>query len=515
MNAANFAGWQGDSNSRGNDAATRLPSRSLPAVGLGPEVQSPAALQAAGRLRSAREKDKPADGAAGFITPPRSVEGSNRRRVLAHGVPLMHLRTEFLTEKLKSSLIALAVGAGFTFGGLYFTAIRPLAGSIDQMRRELVQVERRMGDLADSRGRVSEATSLLSELRKQNGELSAARESLASLQALRSELIAESSRHETAAAALAESQALHSRLIEAQNATRQAESSFAEMRRLQERIQSQLESNRAAAKTLEEIVDLKEQIGDQAGDLQLAKTALEDLVRIGERLRDQHGKLNEAKTSLDGLTELKDGLASAATDLEAAQTVSTQWTQLGKRLAESSEGAEVALNRAELLLALNTTLTRDDLRTADAQTALAGLIRIHEQLKQTPKSLADSLQTLELFGRFQEEFAAQTQVLTAMRRSLVDVSLMEATFTKVVRMLEPLAELGDLRRLNEEDIRQAARSILDARTAERVPNPAATKRPEADVAPTADAAAIGNGQATSTAKAATPGSATSNGTAER
>ncbi|MDA0285362.1 MAG: hypothetical protein O3B86_18595, partial [Planctomycetota bacterium] len=49
------------------------------------------------------------------------------------------------------------------------------------------------------------------------------------------------------------------------------------------------------------------------------------------------------------------------------------------------------------------------------------------------------------------------------RKSLLDVVLMESTVRKVADILEPLAELSDLRRLGSSEMREAARSIIDQR----------------------------------------------------
>jgi len=84
------------------------------------------------------------------------------------------------------------------------------------------------------------------------------------------------------------------------------------------------------------------------------------------------------------------------------------------------------------------------------------------------RNIADAVQTLEVLSGFQDEFVSQSQVISEMHRSLMEISLMESTLTKVSRMMKPLVELGNLRRLNEDELRSAARLILDQRTATRL-----------------------------------------------
>ena len=157
--------------------------------------------------------------------------------------------------------------------------------------------------------------------------------------------------------------------------------------------------------------------------------------------------------------------------------------QLEDRLAAEGERADTARERAEQLIRLNAALDRD-LKLGETEANLNGLLRIHDQLKVSSDSVADAVQTLELFGEFQNEFSSQMQVLGDMRRSLVEISLMETTFGKVVRMLEPLADLGNLRRLSDDDMRQAVRSILDARQTVRVSRNSNETRTSTEVAPT-------------------------------
>ena len=92
-------------------------------------------------------------------------------------------------------------------------------------------------------------------------------------------------------------------------------------------------------------------------------------------------------------------------------------------------------------------------------------------------SVADAVQTLELLGGFQEEFVSQIQVLSEMRRNLVEIGLMETTVSRVSRLMKPLVELGNLRRLSDDELRQAARSILEGRTATRLSKNSMESRP--------------------------------------
>jgi hypothetical protein len=57
-----------------------------------------------------------------------------------------------------------------------------------------------------------------------------------------------------------------------------------------------------------------------------------------------------------------------------------------------------------------------------------------------------------------------------MRRNLMDFIMMENTVAQAVRMLQPLIELGNLRHLNEDQLRQIARAISQSDSAKMSKN---------------------------------------------
>ena len=64
---------------------------------------------------------------------------------------------------------------------------------------------------------------------------------------------------------------------------------------------------------------------------------------------------------------------------------------------------------------------------------------------------------------FRTEVAAHVKSLDTLRRTLMDIAMMESTLGRVAQVVEPLTQIGNLRRLGEEEVREAARVILDRR----------------------------------------------------
>ena len=120
------------------------------------------------------------------------------------------------------------------------------------------------------------------------------------------------------------------------------------------------------------------------------------------------------------------------------------------------------------MLKIQEKLIDEELNIASSEENLDGLLKIQTTLVAQTRNIADAIQTLEVLSAFREELGAQIQGLSGVRHDLVELSLMETTLAKVVRIMKPLVEMGNLRRMSDEELRHAARSILEGRTATRV-----------------------------------------------
>jgi hypothetical protein len=71
-----------------------------------------------------------------------------------------------------------------------------------------------------------------------------------------------------------------------------------------------------------------------------------------------------------------------------------------------------------------------------------------------------------------------------MRQDLMELALMQTTIGRVVQVLEPLTEIGQLRRMSDAEVRAAAKTILEQRST-RI-----SSRPQAAGAPTETATTV-------------------------
>jgi hypothetical protein len=119
---------------------------------------------------------------------------------------------------------------------------------------------------------------------------------------------------------------------------------------------------------------------------------------------------------------------------------------------------------------LNATLTQSNLDLPASQSRLEGLIQMQRRIAELP-SLSDAMESLDLLIAFQEEFIDQIQILGDMRTNLVEFAILESTIAKALRSLQPLLELGNLKRMSNAELRSAARSVLEERTTRLINRP--------------------------------------------
>jgi hypothetical protein len=122
-----------------------------------------------------------------------------------------------------------------------------------------------------------------------------------------------------------------------------------------------------------------------------------------------------------------------------------------------------AQETARTLVAMNESLNSSDLQLSSAQENLDSLMKLQSTLSHQSKEIASAIQNLEIMDDFRVEVASHVKSLDTLRRTLMDIAMMESTMGRVANVVEPLTQIGNLRRLNDDEVREAARVILDRR----------------------------------------------------
>ena len=365
-------------------------------------------------------------------------------------------------HRLNWAMMVLGMVMGFV--GLYFIVARPMSRELRTMRIEITRMQSQMEGLTGQGEQVWETNSLLASLKLQQAELAEARDSIQMIRKLNADITEAADRSRYCLSHVTAISHLQDRIIAEQPSIEIAGRTMDDFVQLAERIAATQETLQPAAQQLEHLSELQEDLSALATQMPQAQAAVQQMGSLQAELREQSTGMNDAWLGLRGLTMLKTGLLNGAQYVELAQAIGDQLLTMQQKLAEQAHGSDVALNRVHQLLEVNAALNRHDLNVQSAQENLNSLRTLQQDLNELP-SLARSIESLEMLSGFHEEFIDQIQLLGSMRRSLMEIGLMESSVARAVRMLQPLLELGNVRRMSDDELRSAARVILHDRNA--------------------------------------------------
>jgi archaellum component FlaC len=169
----------------------------------------------------------------------------------------------------------------------------------------------------------------------------------------------------------------------------------------------------------------------------------------------------------------------------------------------ASEQLSASLENARQLNELNGMLSGEAERIATARQNLQALLTIQKQLATATEQVTAAVQNFEILNEFQEEVSLHIRSLESLRRTLLEIAMMETTLGRVARTIEPLTQIGNLRRLGDEEVREAARVILDRRM-NRYSQANAAEAGGATTSDTADTTDNANQQKTAAEEAPVP-----------
>lgn len=322
------------------------------------------------------------------------------------------------------------VGLMAGFISVYLVVAQPLIAQVDVMHREMQGMQGDLKELVGVRDQVQEANTLLSALKVQRQQIEDARLTLVSMRELRQDLQVESHHTAQSTATLKQLVTLQNVLREQQELIPTASQSLEQMAQVQRRLIQEHGAVPAAQATL--------------ADLEQTKLGLNELLRIKQQLLDGSRDVSEASITAGALVSLKDLVQNHKGDLESAR---------------------LYMNK---LFALETELASRQSESTKAWASLDRMLELNGKLLDKSPQIAEAITNLELLSDFQDEFSERIKMLTSMKQALSEVAQLEPTILKISRILEPLSNITNVRRLNESELRDAARVILEKRSATRL-----------------------------------------------
>jgi hypothetical protein len=341
---------------------------------------------------------------------------------------------------------SLVSGAAVSFAALHLGTTQPLLTQVDKLERRISIVDSRLYQLTGAARDAEHANNLLGTLIAQGEQVAAAREALDSISDLRLSLAAGAQQTEDAHQIVGRWHDLAGSLIASHDLQPRTARAIEEIDALQQDVialgtavadsQTGIAASRAF---VTEVTSLQAQLAATAGGTTAARNALEGIDALQQRIVAGGERTGEAQQSAESLIALKDSLAATAQ-------------------------IDTATGNAERLIGLQQTLSSDSRLQLDAATQNAEkMVGMQASIAGQTQQIAAGVENLDLMVDFHDELNNQLSQVEKLRHQMVELMLLETTLSRTMTALAPLTELNDLRKMNDEDMRGFARTMLDRR----------------------------------------------------
>lgn len=341
----------------------------------------------------------------------------------------------------------LSAGLAIGFMGMYFSVTRPMSQRMQMVESNLSLMQTEMHQLVGTRDDLWKTNDLLTGLRQQQRQLVEAEQSLVAVRHMKNEVLSLAGNYQTAMQTIEEMETLQTALIDNQSRMPQTHEAIASMTMLQKSVvklgssaQARQTEIAAATKTVSQMEKLTSRMISQKETVAAADAVIDSVNAMASSLTKQEKALSHSKTIVDQMATLHGNLAKQGELMPASEATVQKMVAFEMKLANSNQ--EVAIKAAS---------------------NLKELIQFQEDLSVGGEQITAAIQTIELLEGFQSEIAIQTGALSKMRRDLMEITFLESTVKQTLQVLKPLIQLSDLRRMNDAEIREAARVILDRR----------------------------------------------------
>ena len=344
---------------------------------------------------------------------------------------------------------------------------RPLMRELAQVRTHVGTLQGDMQQLVGVRNQVLETNNLLTNLKAQHHKLEEARVCLSVMQQITHELTEKAGNTTPAFDSLDRLVSLKDAVLRNSETTEAAQTGVEQLLALQAQVAKSGEHAQVAQAAINSLVRVRDAARIEVADIDAAFQSVRQLGDLKRQAVTQAEGVAVAREQLTELAELKNDLTAEAGNIAVAQEVATNLVTLKNGLA-----TEDAIKHADDLLKLRDTLVVNG-QSDKAADNLEQLIAMQSRLIGQTKDVASAMQTLEVLTDLGDELQTQGESLNRMRKGLLEIVLLEATVNRVARVIEPLTQIGNLRRLTDDELREAARAVLDSRNSRiaRQPEP--------------------------------------------
>jgi hypothetical protein len=216
----------------------------------------------------------------------------------------------------------------------------------------------------------------------------------------------------------------------------------------------------AEARTISnDLLALKDDLLIEGYEVDTARQTLSNLGELKDELARADEQTEKATAAMSRITSLQTSLAAASDSSLAAQLVGDRLLMLQQDLACQQDQLEPAEQAADRLVSLRTRLASEGDQIAYAQQQVDGLLVLKDTVVGQTRDLADAIETLEVTADLHEQFHETVRNFEQMRSWMVELVMLQPTLQRAMVALEPLTELGNLRRVSDDRLREIGRAM--------------------------------------------------------
>lgn len=233
----------------------------------------------------------------------------------------------------------------------------------------------------------------------------------------------------------------------------------------------------------EQATSLLATLARQEETLSGAQASVRDLQTLQRQLLAEARHTQEAMTAIAELAALKDTLLASTERTQAAADVMATSELICQRLASAADSTYEALEAGNNLLALREELVERGSDVTTANTALDALIDIRDTLQRDEASfqianqrvadllnlkdavigqtddLADAIMNLEIMAELNSQFHQALLAFDEIKHWMIEVVATQPLLERARYALEPITDLGNLRRIRPDQLREIAKSV--------------------------------------------------------
>lgn len=359
-------------------------------------------------------------------------------------------------------------GLGFASGLLilHLGITRPMTKQFARLQNEVSNLKRGVNDLVGITGQTSNTNVLLGALAEQGRRSKAATAALKDIEALQTRIAGQKRSTAQAHAALERLSAIREGALDLQEDASGAIEALERMAEVQRLVTEQYHSILAAQDTLAEVIRLRQIVQAEAPHLPATRSAVAGLIGLKDTILAESDGTAQAAVALADTESLHQRLITGGSETREARQATEDLLALKEEILCGSDSSQPQKAREALdeMVKVRERLhaESDSVRQAHAQ--LEGLLSLKNQVLEQTTDLAAAVETLEVAADLRRQFETTVQSFEQVRRWMLEFMLLEPTFERVAVVLKPLTELGNIRRLDPAELRQAARVIAKGRT---------------------------------------------------